>query len=144
MSNPATEFILHEKLAADTEWVTDLPLCRCLLMQDARFPWLILVPRIADMRELHDVPNPQRDALLEEIEQASLVLQQLTHAHKLNVAALGNQVPQLHIHVIARQTDDDAWPGPVWGVGSPAPYPAAALNSFLEELRKALTDAVSD
>jgi diadenosine tetraphosphate (Ap4A) HIT family hydrolase len=144
MSNPANEFVLHDKLAADTEWVTDLPLCRCLLMRDGRFPWLILVPRIADLREFHDVPNAQRAALMQEIEQASRALQQLTHAYKLNVAALGNQVPQLHIHVIARQTEDAAWPGPVWGVGNPEPYPPPALASFLAGLRQALTDAVSD
>ena len=89
------DFQLHDQLAADTALIADLPLSRCLLMQDARFPWIILVPRIANLRELHEVPEPVRLTLFEEIEQVSTALQQLTGAHKLNVAALGNQVPQL-------------------------------------------------
>ena len=140
----ATPFTLHEKLAADTEWVADLPLCRCLLMRDARFPWLILVPRLAELREFHDVPSQHRTQLFDEIEQASLALESITQAHKLNVAALGNQVPQLHIHVIARQTEDAAWPGPVWGVGSAEAYPPADLQALLAALRSKLKDVGSD
>ena len=140
------DFQLHDQLAADTALIADLPLSRCLLMQDARFPWIILVPRIANLRELHEVPEPVRLTLFEEIEQVSTALQQLTGAHKLNVAALGNQVPQLHIHVIARQTDDAAWPGPVWGVGTAQPYPSEQLQNFQQALRATLNpeDAVSD
>lgn len=142
MSGAHAAFTLHEKLAADTESVADLPLCSCLLMRDARFPWLILVPRLPAMRELHDVPNTHREQLFNEIEQVSAALQNLTRAHKLNVAALGNQVPQLHVHVIARQTDDAAWPGPVWGVGTAEPYTADNLTALLEGLRRELRDAV--
>lgn len=129
---------LHERLQADTTQVADLALCRCLLMEDARFPWFILVPRIADLRELHDIPRSHRETLFDEIEAASTALQSLTQAHKLNVAALGNQVPQLHIHVIARQPDDAAWPGPVWGVGSATAYTDAAREALLGKLRARL------
>ena len=136
-------FHLHEKLAADTEKVAELPLCRCLLMRDARYPWLILVPRIEGLRELHEVPEPERAQLFVEIEQASLALQQVTNPYKLNVAALGNQVPQLHIHVIARRTDDPAWPGPVWGVGASQDYDKATMQALLRALRAKLNSSDS-
>ena len=107
-------------------------------MEDARFPWVILVPRLDNLRELHEVPSAQRETLFNEIERVSIALQTSTGAHKLNVAALGNQVPQLHIHVIARNTDDAAWPGPVWGVGSAEPYAQNAREAFVGELKKTL------
>ena len=128
-------FDLHPQLAADTTVVTEFALCRCLLMHDARYPWLILVPRIDGLRELHEVPREQREILFNEIESASLALQKVSQAHKLNVAALGNQVPQLHIHIIARQLDDPAWPAPVWGVGAAEPY----IKQEQDELLTALT-----
>ncbi len=134
-------FSLHAQLEADTETVANLPLCRCLLMRDARYPWLILVPRIGGLRELHDVPEAQRAQLFNEIEQVSLALQRVANAYKLNVAALGNQVPQLHIHVIARHTEDAAWPGPVWGVGTAQPYDKATMQTLLEALRNELVTA---
>ena len=134
----STAWTLHDRLQADTTDVADLTLCRCLLMEDARFTWLILVPRIADLRELHEVPRADRETLFDEIETVSAALQSLTQAHKLNVAALGNQVPQLHIHVIARQQDDAAWPGPVWGVGSATPYTDPAREALLDALRAQL------
>ena len=133
MSKP---FELHPQLAADTTLVKDFELCSCLLMEDARYAWLILVPRMADLRELHEVPKALRETLFNEIEAASNALQKLTHAHKLNVAALGNQVPQLHVHVIARQTDDTAWPGPVWGVGSAEAYSNKAREMLLDGFRQ--------
>ena len=123
---------------ADTRLVAELPLCQCLLMEDARYPWLILVPKVAGLREFHEVPGNVQPQLLKEIEQASVALQGLTDAHKLNVAALGNQVPQLHIHVIARQTTDAAWPGPVWGVGAPEAYPERKRAAFIQALRDVL------
>lgn len=115
-------FELHPRLAADCIGVGDLPLCRVLLNNDARFPWCILVPRLAELRDLHDVPAAHRTALFGEIERVSLALQQIGQADKINVAALGNMVPQLHIHVIARRTDDAAWPAPVWSAGAGQPY----------------------
>ncbi len=129
------EYTLHERLAADTFHVVDLPVSALLLMNDCRYPWCILVPRIPDLRELHDVPAEQQTPLLDEINRVAAALQSQHGAHKMNVAALGNMVPQLHVHVIARQTDDPAWPGPVWGVGEVTPYAAAAAAAAVDTLR---------
>lgn len=115
-------FTLHPTLARDTLEVTRLLLCRVLLMKDARFPWLILVPEREDAREIHDLTPADRGSLIEEIARASKVLERLFHPDKLNVGALGNLVPQLHVHVIARTATDPAWPGPVWGSGPAVPY----------------------
>jgi len=133
-------FVLNEQLHRDTTLVADLPLCRCLLMNDARYPWLILVPRIAGLVEFHEVPRMHRETLYDEIELASRALLRISDAHKLNVAALGNQVSQLHIHIIARQLDDPAWPGPVWGVGDAQPYVEESKISLLSDLGKLLTE----
>ena len=116
-------FELHPRLAADSFTIGDLPLSRVLLNNDARFPWCILVPRIAGLRDLHDVPASNRTQLFDEIEQLSLALIAFTGAEKMNVAALGNMVPQLHVHVIARREDDAAWPMPVWNAGAGQPLP---------------------
>lgn len=115
-------FELDARLAADTQVLAEWPLCRVLLMNDQRFPWVVLVPRFVGMREFHDVPAEHKAQFQAEIDRASLSLQALTKAHKMNVAALGNMVPQLHVHVVARFDGDDAWPAPVWGVGKAAPY----------------------
>ena len=108
-------------------------------MNDARFPWLILVPALADLRELHDVPVSSRTDLFNEIDQSSRALDAVAAPFKINVAALGNQVPQLHIHVIARQQDDAAWPNPVWGSGAAVPYAADAAADLTAQLRAILT-----
>ncbi len=129
-------FELHPRLAADCFDVGTLPLCQLLLMNDGRFPWCILVPRIAGLRDLHDVPHDRRIDLFDEIERVSKALEHLGPTDKMNVAALGNMVPQLHVHVIARTTTDAAWPGPVWGVGTAAPYPDPGPR--LGELRRHL------
>jgi diadenosine tetraphosphate (Ap4A) HIT family hydrolase len=129
-------FTVHPQLAADCFDLGSLELCQLLLMNDERFPWCILVPRVANLRDLHDVPRDRRTALFDEIERVSATLQDIAHADKINVAALGNMVPQLHIHVIARTTTDDAWPRPVWGVGTARPYPQDATR--IEQIRKAL------
>ena len=117
-----SDFEVHQQLLNDCVVVGDAELCRVLLMNDARFPWLILVPRIQGLRDFHEVPIDHRSALFKEIESASLAVEKLVNADKINVAALGNQVPQLHVHVIGRLTSDVAWPGPVWGVGVPVAY----------------------
>ena len=132
-------FVLNDQLYRDTTLVADLSLCRCLLMNDARYPWLILVPRIDGLVEFHEVPRAHRVTLYDEIELASRALSRICDAHKLNVAALGNQVSQLHIHIIARQLDDPAWPGPVWGVGDAQPYVDETRISLLQNLNKLLT-----
>ena len=135
-------FKLHTKLQKDTTGVSDLALCRVLLMEDARYPWLILVPAIPDLRELHDLETEQADHLFKEISLTSKSHESLTGAFKINVAALGNQVPQLHIHVIARQQDDATWPNPVWGVGKAKPYQEDKRMGFITDLRRLLISGV--
>jgi diadenosine tetraphosphate (Ap4A) HIT family hydrolase len=131
-------FVLHPQLAADTFEIGRLELSRVLLMNDSRFPWLILVPEKPDLVELVDLGNTDLSRLAGEIRRASLALRECFAPDKLNVAALGNMVPQLHVHVIARFRNDSAWPRPVWG-GPPAPpYPAAAAVKRINDLRGAL------
>jgi diadenosine tetraphosphate (Ap4A) HIT family hydrolase len=127
-------FSLHPTLARDTVEVARLGLCRVLLMQDRRFPWLILVPEREDVREIYELPPADRAALIEEIAQASEALTRLFQPDKLNVGALGNVVPQLHVHVIARFAGDPAWPGPVWGSGAALPYPKSELAEIRDRL----------
>jgi diadenosine tetraphosphate (Ap4A) HIT family hydrolase len=121
----STAFTLHPRLAADTIALGDWPLCRLLLMNDGRFPWVILVPARPDLREIHDLPPAERALLIEEIARAAALMQQVFKADKMNIAALGNQVPQLHIHNIARFIGDPAWPNPVWGKGPARPLSEA-------------------
>ncbi len=129
---------LHPQLADDTAPVIELPLCEVRLMDDANHPWLVLVPRIADMVEIIDLDDARQQQLTREIAQASRALQALFKPHKLNVAALGNLVPQLHVHVIARYTDDIAWPRPVWGMAAARPYGPEELIERVNALREAL------
>lgn len=138
---PDGSFQLHPKLDADCVLIGDGALSRVLLMNDRRFPWLILVPRVAGLRDFHDVPSEFRSVLYDEIDNASRVLVRSFNAEKINVAALGNQVPQLHVHVIARFESDAAWPGPVWGVGSAEPYDSDVLDESVLRLRPALVSS---
>ena len=132
-------FVLHERLDADSAHVIDWPLCRVLLMNDATFPWLILVPMRDGLRDFHDVASADKPALVEEIDRASGALQSLHNPDKINIAALGNVVPQLHIHVIARFTNDPAWPGPIWGEGSVMPYKNEELSNTVDALKRVFT-----
>jgi len=129
-------FMLHPRLEADTVFVTDWALSRVLLMNDARYPWLILVPRRAGIAELHDLDHVERLVLMEEIAKASAGLKSLTAAAKINVGALGNLVPQLHVHVVARNPGDAAWPGPVWGQGSAIPYAPGEAQGFAARVKE--------
>ena len=131
-----TAFELDAKLAADTAEVAQWDLCRVLLMNDANYPWLILVPARAGLRDLHDLAADDLAAMTAEIVRASTALEDLFDPVKLNVAALGNQVPQLHVHVIARRTDDPAWPKPVWGAAPARPYDDDALSTRIAQLRE--------
>ncbi len=133
------EFTLHARLAADTRFIADLALCRVMLMNDSRFPWVVLVPRIPDLRELHRLSEADQAALIGEIAFVSARMEAFTGAEKMNVAALGNMVPQLHIHVIARFQADDAWPGPVWCVGDAIPFEPEALDAQTARVRDALS-----
>ena len=128
-------FGLHPQLAADCTAVGDLPLCRLLLMDDANFPWCILVPRRPGIREIHELAAADRAALLDEVTVLSAAMQSLFAADKMNVAALGNVVPQLHVHVIARRVGDAAWPRPVWGAVARRPHTEAERDAMVEWLR---------
>lgn len=128
-------FELHPRLAGDTMFVADWPCSRVLLMNDARYPWLVLVPRQEGLVELHDLDAQARGVVIEEIARASAALKSLSDAAKINVGALGNLVPQLHIHIVARKPGDAAWPGPVWGQGAAVPYEPAARDALLAGLR---------
>ena len=127
-------FELHPQLLADTHFLSDLELARVLLMDDARYPWLILVPRRNGMRDWIDLSHVEQHRLLDEVELCSRALRAVARPDKLNVAALGNMVPQLHVHVVARHAGDAAWPKPVWGVGERLPYTADALAALRNEL----------
>lgn len=131
-------FILHERLQADTVFVTDWPLCRVLLLNDSTYPWLVLVPRRHGVSELHELDQDDRQTVIEEMAKASHRLQNHVKAHKMNVAALGNVVPQLHIHIVARFDTDPAWPRPVWGAVPAKPYEPADLDAHVTKLRKVL------
>jgi diadenosine tetraphosphate (Ap4A) HIT family hydrolase len=131
-------FTLDPRLIADTCAVGDLELSRVLLMNDARFPWLILVPRRANLRELIELPQTDQHLLIDEINRCAHVLHALEKPDKLNIAALGNVVAQLHVHVIARFAHDAAWPRPVWGVGERVAYDQITLRARLGALRAAL------
>lgn len=137
----ASAFLLDPRLEVDTFPVLDLPLASVRLMDDSRFPWVILVPRRPDLAELIDLDGEARAVLTAEIDTASRALKTLTGCDKLNVAALGNMVRQLHIHVIARFTGDAAWPGPVWGVGERRTYAAPQAMLLVARLREALGTA---
>ena len=129
---------LHPQLADDTTPVIELPLCEVRLMDDANHPWLVLVPRVAGITEIIDLDAAQRLQLSEEIDTACRALRTLFNPDKLNVAALGNMVPQLHVHVIARYRSDIAWPRPVWGAGNARSYAPEELIERINALRKAL------
>jgi len=135
MSTLIEPFGLHSQLAADCTAVGDLPLCRLLLMDDANYPWCILVPRRPGVREIHDLVEADQAALLREVTRVSVAMQSLFAADKMNVAALGNVVPQLHVHVIARRVGDAAWPRPVWGAVARRPYAEAERDAMVEWLR---------
>ena len=137
-AHPPTHYELHPQLAADTHPLASLELCDLRLMDDANYPWLVLVPRIANARELADLDAGQRHRLTDEIDLASRALRAAVRPFKLNVAALGNLVPQLHVHVIARFEDDPAWPAPVWGRVAARPYTPDALVARIRLLGDAL------
>lgn len=131
-------FALDPRLAADSHALASLELSELRLHADSSYPWLILVPRIAATRELIDLDPAQQHQLLTEINRCSHLLTRAFHPHKLNVAALGNVVEQLHVHVIARFRDDPAWPAPVWGRAPTVAYAPDALNARIKQLRQLL------
>jgi diadenosine tetraphosphate (Ap4A) HIT family hydrolase len=128
-------FSLDPRLAGDSVLVADGPLSQLRLMDDARFPWLVLVPRLPGAEEWLDLDGDAQRLLLAEINLAGRALRALGPVHKLNIGALGNIVRQLHVHVVARREGDAAWPGPVWGSGPAQRYNAAAREDLLARLR---------
>src|SRR5262245_5431888 len=134
------KFSLHERLRADTIELTRWPLSVVLLMNVRHWPWLVLVPRRPDIREIHELREADQHALTAEIVRASRAVTGLVKPHKINIAALGNVVPQLHVHVIARFTDDAAWPKAVWGTVPPEPYPPDDLLQRVRSFQQVLAD----
>ena len=132
-------FVLDPRLKADTAPVCDLALCRVLLMNDSRYPWLILVPQRDSIAEIHELAPGEATLLMREIMQATRAMRRFAGVEKVNVGALGNIVRQLHIHIVGRRAGDFAWPGPVWGAGAPSAYDPAELKArlvgFADQLR---------
>ena len=133
-------FTLHPKLAEDTVSLGDFPLCRMLLMNDVHFPWFILVPKRPDIREIHDLSEDDQRQLIRESSILASQLAKVFKADKLNIAALGNMVPQLHLHHIVRYRDDLCWPAPVWGKVAPVPYATEQVLGIRQHLLGKLTD----
>lgn len=131
-------FTLHPRLASDCHTLCDLPLSRLLLMDDARYPWCILVPRREELREVYQLDGQAQQQLWQESAALGEGMMRAFGGDKLNIAALGNLVPQLHLHHIVRYRDDVAWPGPVWGVGNPEPYAEEQLAEVRRRLEAAL------
>jgi diadenosine tetraphosphate (Ap4A) HIT family hydrolase len=127
---------LHPQLASDTVNLGDLPLCQVLVIQDANYPWLLLVPRRPDIVEVLDLDEVEQAQLMTETTRVARALHEITKCDKLNIAALGNVVPQLHVHVIARRKTDAAWPRPVWGVVPPVNHDPEELKQFISAMRK--------
>lgn len=121
-------FELHSRLQADTRLLGDLPLCRVLLAKDSQYPWLILVPRVVNLREIHHLAPAQQQQLMQESCAVATLMEQALRPDKINVAALGNLVPQLHLHHVARFSTDKAWPGPIWGAHPSLPYDESTLQ----------------
>lgn len=133
-----TGFELHHRLAADTIGLGASQLCQIRLMNDKTWPWLLLVPAVADIREIYELSEAQQQRLMHESSMLSRGMMELFSGDKMNVAALGNMVPQLHLHHIVRFEGDPAWPGPVWGVQPPVPYSADELDIVRERLAPVL------
>lgn len=133
-------FELHRQLAQDCIAIGDFPLTRLLLMNDANYPWLILVPRREGIQEIHQLSANDQQRLIRESCYLSRQLKEGLHAHRVNIAALGNQVPQLHIHHVVRYENDPAWPKPVWGAVPPQPYTPRVLTTMQDTLYTLLTE----
>lgn len=136
MPASSSPWSLHSQLQKDTIDIGDLPLCRVLVIKDAQYPWLLLVPRRPDAVEIIDLDEVEQAQLMTEISRVARALKDVTQCDKLNIAALGNAVPQLHIHVIARRTSDAAWPRPVWGVLPPLAHDPEEVQAFISAIRR--------
>jgi diadenosine tetraphosphate (Ap4A) HIT family hydrolase len=133
---PGGAFRLDPQLARDTVAVGDLPHARVLLMDDANFPWLIVVPLRPGAVELFDLDDGERAQLMGSLSRLGQLLKELTGCDKINIAAIGNVVSQLHVHIVARRRDDAAWPRPVWGALPPCPYGATERERLIRAIRE--------
>jgi diadenosine tetraphosphate (Ap4A) HIT family hydrolase len=133
-------FKLAPELQRDTFHLGHFPLCSLLLMNDSQFPWFVLVPRREDVSEIFQLRSADQQQLLAEVSSLAEKLKDAFQADKMNVAALGNVVKQLHVHVIARYQSDAAWPSPIWGRQPPAPYEEAQVDQIVDRLKRVLTD----
>lgn len=138
-----SNFQLDSRLAADTFSIGSFELCEVRLMDDSRWPWLILVPKVAGLSEIHDASAMQQEKMASETTFAADALKKHTNCEKINSAAIGNIVRQLHIHVIARNEGDANWPGPVWGFGERQPYDGSAKEKLIIELQQALASSAN-
>ena len=135
----AVSFVIDSQLKQTSYPLTSLDVCDLRLVDDQRWPWLLIIPRVPHAVELIDITPDLRAQVWLEIDHVGRVMRDQFSPHKLNIAALGNQVRQLHVHCIARFPEDEAWPNPVWGVGDSVPYDSALLNSRLNALRDAFS-----
>ena len=129
-----SDFVPDDRLVEDTYPVTELPLCQLRLMNDARYPWLVLVPRRHGISEVYQLDDVEQQQLWREATRIGQALQESLGGDKLNIATLGNVVAQLHVHVVVRRHGDAAWPGPVWGQGTPEPYDLDTLAAMRDRL----------
>lgn len=137
------EFELDPRLANDCIVMGDFPLCRLLLMNDANYPWFILVPRRAGATEIYHLSKDEQHQLIDESSMVAEIMADSFSAEKMNIANLGNMVPQLHIHHVARHEGDPAWPGPVWGKHPAIPYTQEKINRIHTRIKSMITEEVS-
>ena len=136
MSAKQSPWQLHPQLARDTISIGDLALSRVFVVNDANWPWLLLVPRRAGVSEIIDLDEVAQAQLMTEIARVARALKSVTTCDKLNIAALGNVVPQLHVHVIARRVGDAGWPKPIWGAAAAVPVDKDDLDQFIAAIRR--------
>ena len=132
-------FELDPRIEQDTEPVLWLGFCELRMMNERRWPWLILVPQRMEAVEIHDLTPLDQTMLTFEADMVSKALKQVTRCRKINIAALGNVVPQLHVHIVARNEGDPGWPGPVWGFGQREPYRREDMHQFIDAIRASLS-----
>ena len=136
-----TEFTLHKQLEADTAFITDLPLSQARLLNDSQYPWIILIPRRVGATEIYKLSTDDQSQLLAESAQVCRAMEVLFAPDKMNVAAIGNMVPQLHLHHVARFRTDIAWPAPVWGFAQAVTYDATTVQNTVDRVREELQSA---
>lgn len=136
-----SDFSLDHRLQRDTLFIARQSGCQVRLMNDARYRWLVLIPEISEIRDWHDLPDTAERDMLSLTKNMSYLLKQSENADKINVASLGNMVPQFHLHLIARHEDDAAWPGPVWGVGTAEPFADEQSQSVIYMMQQLLASA---